>query len=219
MTVGAAALAAEVRSGLAAGADPEYVAGTVIARRPGKQVLGVRIPLLRDAVREPLRRHRPGRPVVLGAADLLWFGAAHEEELAAAMMLRLAKARPTGDLVRRWAPLLDNWLSVDELGGGVGEALLADPALLDDLAFLAGSASPWQRRLYVVALIRPIRDGLDPVKAGRLVALLTDGEVPVRKAAAWLISTAIKARPDAAAQFAAVWPATAPAALTRLIDR
>ena len=58
-------------------------------------------------------------------------------------------------MIRRWAGWLDNWLSVDELGGCLGEALVDDPALLAEVQFLAGSASPWQRRLYVVGLIRP----------------------------------------------------------------
>lgn len=214
----AAALAARVRAGLAAHADPLYVLGTVAARSPGKPVLGVRIPLLRDAVRQSLKQLRPDTAVVFAAADLLWRGRAHEEELAAAMMLRLAKVRADADLVRGWAPLLDNWLSVDELGGAVGEALVDSPVLIDELRFLADSPSPWQRRLYVVALIRPVREGLDPAKAGQLVAVLQDDARTVRKAAIWLITNVVKARADAASQFAAVWPAAAPRALTRLLD-
>ncbi len=108
---------------------------------------------------------------------------------------------------------------MDELGGCLGEALVADPAMLDEVEFLARSASSWGRRLYVVALIRPVRAGLDPAAAGRLVEVMQDDAKMVRKASVWLISNVVKARPAAAAQFLAVWPASAPKPLTRLLER
>jgi 3-methyladenine DNA glycosylase AlkD len=203
--------------------DPLYVAGTVAARSPGKPVLGIRIPLLRGAVRDALRLARRDSRVtpdaVREAGEALWHGQFHEEELAACMLLRLSGVRVTAGMIRRWAGWLDNWLSVDELGGCLGEALVDDPALLNEVEFLAGSTSPWERRLYVVGLIRPVRDGLDPAAAGRLVQVMQDDAKPVRKASMWLISNVVKARPSAAAQFLAVWPSSAPKPLTRLLER
>jgi len=217
-----AGLARDVTVRLADLADPEYVAGTVAARSPGKPVLGIRIPLLRDAVRDALRLAQRGDvtpDVVREAAEALWRGRFHEQELAACMLLRLSGVRVTAGMIRRWAGWLDNWLSVDELGGCLGEALIDDPALLDEMRFLADSASPWERRLYVVGLIRPVRQGLDPAAAGRLVQVMQDDAKPVRKASVWLISNVVKARPSAAAQFLAVWPSSAPKPLTRLLER
>jgi NADPH:quinone reductase-like Zn-dependent oxidoreductase len=46
----------------------------------------------------------------------VWHGRDHEDELAACMLLRLAELAIPTEMIRRWAPLLDNWLSVDELG-------------------------------------------------------------------------------------------------------
>jgi 3-methyladenine DNA glycosylase AlkD len=221
---GAAGLARDVTGRLRDLADPGYVAGTVAARSPGKPVLGIRIPLLRGAVRDALRLARRSdggftADAVPAAAEALWRGQFHEEELAACMLLRLSGVRVTAGNIRRWAGWLDNWLSVDELGGCLGEALVDDPALLAEVESLAGSASPWQRRLYVVGLIRPVREGLDPAAAGRLVQVMQDDAKPVRKASVWLISNVVKARPSAAAQFLAVWPSSAPRPLTRLLER
>jgi len=217
-------LVADVRAGLREHADQSYVQGTVAARNPGKPVLGVRIPLLRGSVSAGLKRARTGRvsvdpTVVLAAADVLWHGEDHEDELAACMMLRLTDLTMPAEMIHRWAALLDNWLSVDELGGVVGLSLVAAPMLLGKLAPLASSASPWQRRLYIVSLIRPIRLGLTPVDVPGLVALLKDTEKPVRKASVWLINEALKARPEAAAEFREILPGPEPKPLIRILDR
>ncbi|MEV6927092.1 DNA alkylation repair protein [Dactylosporangium sp. NPDC051485] len=221
-TDAAVALAAAVRAGLRGHADAGYVAGTVAARSPGKPVLGVRIPLLRGAVRTGLRAVTPRRGradavLVRQAATLLWHGETHEEELAACMLLRLAEVAPTGQMLAGWAPLLDNWLSVDELGGVLGAAIHTGVLMVGEVVWLAGSVSVWQRRLFLVALITPIRFGLDPAGVPNLAAVLHDSAKPVRKAAAWLISATVKARPDAAAQFRALLPHGEPLPLVRLL--
>ncbi|MGI5243103.1 DNA alkylation repair protein [Dactylosporangium sp. CA-139066] len=205
LAAAAATLAAAVRAGVRQHADPEYVAGTVAARRPGKPVLGVRIPLLRGVVRAALRVVTPRRGcaepgLVRAAATLLWHGDVHEDELAACMLLRLAGVAPTPAMLAGWVPLLDNWLSVDELGGVLGAAVQSGQLVVDDVTGLAGG-SVWQRRLFLVALITPVRAGLDPQAVPRLADVLPDPAQPVRKAALWLITAVLKTRPAAAEQF------------------
>lgn len=208
----------------------------VAARSPRKPVLGIRIPLLRSAVRSGLKESGVKGPVnglpvgdaerVLSAAHDLWHGAAHEEELAACMLLRLSTLPIPVATVREWAPLLDNWLSVDELGGCVGATLVghgvgvsaAGMGVLRELGVLSASPSPWQRRLYVVSMIAPLRCGLAPDAVPDLGELIIDPRKPVRMACAWLLRDVVKHRPEAAEQFRAMWPQAAPAALTRLVQ-
>ncbi|MFI7524505.1 DNA alkylation repair protein [Nocardia salmonicida] len=217
-------LVTDVERGLCEHADPDYVAGTVAARSPGKPVLGVRIPLLRGAVKTGLKSAGvTGRdadaPVVFGAADALWHGEVHEAELAGSMMLRLTNQTMPAPMIMKWALLLDNWLSVDELGGVVGISLVADPTLLGHLRGLALSESVWQRRLYVVSLIRPVKAGLSPGDVPELADLLREKDPAVRKACTWLINEAIKARSaDAAAQFRELVPGADPKPLIRILD-
>ncbi|WP_280345957.1 DNA alkylation repair protein [Nocardia neocaledoniensis] len=217
-------LVTDVEQGLAEHADPTYVEGTVAARHPGKPVLGVRIPLLRGAVKAALKTagisaRTPDPATVAAAAEALWHGQTHEAELAGSMMLRLSQTRMTAPVILRWATLLDNWLSVDELGGVVGMSLVDDAALLAQLHPLAVSPSIWQRRLYLVALIRPVKAGLSPTDVPELAALMDERDPVIRKASAWLINEAIKARSsEAAAQFRVLMPGPDPKPLVRILD-
>ncbi|MFF5037567.1 DNA alkylation repair protein [Nocardia salmonicida] len=218
------ALVTDVEAGLRQHADPDYVDGTVAARHPGKPVLGVRIPLLRGAVKAGLKNagitgRSPDPVTVFGAAEALWHGEVHEAELAGSMMLRLTETRMPAPMILRWALLLDNWLSVDELGGVVGLSLVDDPALLPQLHPLAISPSVWQRRLYVVALIRPVKAGLSPADVPELAALLEEKDPAIRKACVWLINEAIKSRSvEAAGQFRQLVPGVDPKPLVRILD-
>lgn len=215
-----AALAQEVSERLRKLADPGLVAGIVESRRnPGKPVLGIRIPPLRAAVLTSLKTHRPAPMEVVRAAERLWFGESHEEELAACMMLRLTKAPCDPDLVGRWAVNLDNWLSVDELGGWIGEGVAAGTVDLRALTPLAVAESPWQRRLYVVSLITVLRGDLDPAAVPELLALFHDPAKPVRMAVTWLIKDVLKKRPTAAELFLAASERTYPAPVLRLLER
>lgn len=213
-------LAASISSALCGLADSRYAEGVVASRSPGKAALGVNIPSLLGVVRQEIRKmpHLP-ESTVLEAADLLWHGAYHEQELAACKMLRLTRTSVRAEWLHRWATLLDNWLDVDELGACVGEALLHDPLMLGDLTFLADSTSPWQRRLYLVSLIKPIGAGLSPAEAEGLPDLLNDSRKPVRRASVWLLSSVIKTRPAVAADFAALAGAELPRQLARILER
>lgn len=211
-------MAAAVRAGLGEAADPGYVEGIVRARRPGKTVLGVRIPLLRAAVRTAARAARADPATIVAAADLLWRGVHHEDELAGCMLLRVTGTPVTATLVAGWAALLDNWLSVDELGGCLGDVLTTDPDGFADVAFLLGG-SVWARRLYVVAAIRPIRAGLQPAAVPDLVTVMQQPDPPIRKAAAWLLRDVLAKRPAAVEEFLSIWPADAAGPLTRTLHQ
>jgi 3-methyladenine DNA glycosylase AlkD len=214
-----AELAGTVSERLSELADQDYARGAAASRRPGKPTLGVAIPLLRSAVLAQVRPCR-GRPdLVLAAADVLWHGSYHEEELAACMALRLTGGRLQAPQAVGWAELLDNWLSTDELSGCLSESLTDDLRVLPRLRSLADSISPWQRRLYVAALIKPVCHGLDPGDIPGLPLLLKDRRQPVQKAFRWMIRRAAKQRPTSLREFGRVFDAETPGPLIRLVER
>lgn len=211
-------LAGAITSALIRCADPDYARGAVNSRSPGKQVLGVPIPVLRAEVRTALRTAKHlDADGVLAAADILWRGRYHEEELAACKMLRLRGVRVRQEHVAAWAPLLDNWLDVDELAGCLGEALAERSDLLEEVGFLAQDSSQWARRLYLAALIKPIGEGMSPAAVPGLPPLLDDSRIPVRKAAVWLLEATTKRRPGAAAEYRTLLTPQTATALSRVV--
>ncbi len=213
------ALAQGIADRLRVLADRSLVDGIVESRRPGKPVLGIRIPPLRAAVRDALKAHLDAAGDPACAAERLWFAQFHEEELAACMMLRLARASCDAGLVARWAVNLDNWLSVDELGGWVGVAVAAGQVAPQQLAPLAGADSPWQRRLYVVSFITVLQGDLDPATVPELVELFHDSDRPVRMAVVWLVKSVLKGRPQASGLFLGASDRQFPAPVRRLLER
>jgi 3-methyladenine DNA glycosylase AlkD len=214
----AAELAETLSARLSEIADADYGRGAAAHRRPGKPVLGVAIPDLRATVRTQVRPYRDRPDVVMDMAHALWHKMYHEEELAACMALRLTGGRLQAEHALRWAELLDNWLSVDELAGCLSETLIDAPEVLPDLRPLAESSSPWQRRLYVAALIKPVCRGLDPGDIPGLPSLLNDRRQPVQKACSWMIRQAMKQRPASVSEFSRICDADVPRPLTRLFD-
>ncbi|MFD9514445.1 DNA alkylation repair protein [Streptomyces mirabilis] len=215
----AEALADSITAELVGLANAEYARGVLGARSPGKEPLGVAIPRLRAAVRTQWRRvrHLDGGEL-LTAADVLWRGSSHEQELAGCMLLRLSGTLVGIRQLRGWAPLLDNWLSVDELAGCLGEAIETRPELLQECGFLALDTSPWARRLYLAGVIRPVSRGLSAAAVPHLAMLFEDNRHPVRKASVWLLRATLKARPAAASEFAAVQRPGTPASLARMVE-
>ena len=191
----------------------------VESRSPGKPVLGIRIPVLRAAVHGALKAHLAEAADPVCAAERLWFGQFHEEELGACMILRRGRVPCDASLVARWAVNLDNWLSVDELGGWVGAAVAAGEMDPRQLAPLAGADSPWQRRLYVVSLITALRTDLDPATVPELVELFHDSDKPVRMAVVWLVRSVLKSRPQASGLFLGASDRPFPAPVLRLLER
>lgn len=215
----AEALADSIAAELVGLADADYARGVLGARSPGKEPLGVAIPLLRATVRTQWRRvrHLDGE-ALLAAADALWYGSSHEQELAGCMLLRLSGTLVGVRELHRWAPLLDNWLSVDELAGCLGAAIEAYPELLQECGFLALDTSPWTRRLYLAGMIRPVSRGLSAAAVPHLAPLFEDNRHPVHKASVWLLRAVLKARPAAASEFAAVQRPGTPKGLARTIE-
>jgi 3-methyladenine DNA glycosylase AlkD len=219
MSQDAEALADSITAELVGLADAEYARGVLGARSPGKEPLGVAIPQLRAAVRTQWRRVRHlDAEALLAAADALWHGSSHEQELAGCMLLRLSGTLVGVRQLQRWAALLDNWLSVDELAGCLGEAIETHPELLQECGFLALDTSPWMRRLYLAGVIRPVSRGMSAAAVPHLAPLFEDNRHPVRKASVWLLRAVLKARPAAASEFAAVQREGTPRSLTRMIE-
>ena len=195
------ALVEEIRAGLPALADPEYLDGmrTIV---PGiGPVLGVRQPLLQaigSGLRSATRRDRP--TTLLDVADRLL----REENpelrwLAYGILERTVREEPerTWQLVRAEGRRAGEWASVDTLAHVAAIGIAAEPYRWAELEQLVYSPSRWERRLAASTIATlPHEDhdaGRSPATMrhalGILGDLLGDSEPDVQKALAWALRT------------------------------
>jgi len=191
--------AAVLRDGLAALADPEYLAGAQRIAPGIGDLHGVRWPLL-EAVKRGFRKttRRERTSGWLFIADRLlgepklearWFAFGLFERLL------VDDTERTWQLVRRAARDAGDWITVDSLAHPVGRGVLNEAYRWAELEQLVYSPSRWERRLVgsTIATIPFVdrRRGRQPEVAvhglGLIRELLGDAEPDVQKALAWAL--------------------------------
>lgn len=207
------AFALELRRGMTALADPDYVAGQQFVAPGIRPVLGVRWPLsaaVSRGFRRATRRDRPSQ--LLFVADRLF----REEHLelrwfAFGLLERLLASDPerSWQLLRRAARDAGDWITVDSLAHPYARGILTEPYRWAELEQLVFSPSPWERRLVgsTIATI-PFVDrsaGRGPDVADRALRLLGDlmgdDSSDVQKALAWALRSLVLVDPDAVQAF------------------
>jgi len=158
---------------------------------------GVRIADLKRFAATWAREHRSVGPgEVLALADALWDTAVREEMVTGTMILEhRPDARERFGVRRydRWAVLLDNWETTDNLGGRVlGPWAAAEPRIrLGTLERFARRRNPWLRRLALVGCVYLGRREDAAVWFPRLVAIVLglagDGEASIPRAISWVL--------------------------------
>lgn len=200
-------LAAAIRSGLRAAADPARAAGQQAYMKSDMPFLGVRVPDARRLARHQVRGIRDAGALLALARDL-WDGARFREERYAALAVLAARPlRGETDL----APLIEHvvrtggwWDFTDESAHRIADLLDARPAETADVV-RAWSTDPdrWMRRLAVIAQLGR-GDRLDrSLLADVIGANLDDPEFFVRKAIGWALRDAARTDPDWVRDFVA----------------
>jgi len=202
------AFAKELRSGMEALADPDYLAGLQSVAPGIGEVLGVRWPLnaaVARGFRNATRRDSPAQ--LLFVADRLFRERPLEIRwFAFGLLDRLLPAEPerTWQLLRRAAREAADWITIDSLAHPYGRGILLEPYRWAELEQLVFSPSRWERRLLGSTLATmPFIDrraGRAPgvaAKGLRLIGdVLGDDEADVQKALAWALrSLALVDRP------------------------
>ena len=190
---------AVLREGLAALADPEYLAGQ---RRiaPGiGDLYGVRWPLIeaiKRGFREATRRERTSGWLFI-ADRLLGEPKLEARWFAFGLLERLIvdDTERAWQLLRRAARDAGDWITVDSLAQPVGKGVLNEEYRWAELEQLVYSPSRWERRLVgsTIATIPSIdrRRGREPGVAvhglGLIRELIGDAEPDVQRALAWAL--------------------------------
>ena len=196
-----AALVAELRDGLPALADPEYLDGMRMVVPGVGPVLGVRQPLLQaigSGLRSATRHDRP--TTLLDVADRLLREETPELRwLAYGLLERTVREEPerTWQLVRAEGRRAGEWASVDMLAHVAAIGIAAEPYRWAELEQLVYSPSRWERRLAASTIATlPHEDhdaGRSPATVGHALGILGDlvgdAEPDVQKALSWALRT------------------------------
>jgi 3-methyladenine DNA glycosylase AlkD len=191
------AFAKELRSGMEALGDPDYLAGLQSVAPGIGDVLGVRWPLNAAVARGFRTATRGDSPTqLLFVADRLFRERPLEIRwFAFGLLDRLLPTDPerTWQLLRRAAREAADWITVDSLAHPYGRGILLESYRWAELEQLVFSPSRWERRLVGSTLATmPFVDRRrgrmpDVAERGlRLIAdLIGDDEPDVQKALAW----------------------------------
>jgi 3-methyladenine DNA glycosylase AlkD len=197
------AFATELRSGMKALADPEYVAGQQLVAPGIGEVLGVRWPLnaaIARGFRAATRHDSPAQ--LLFVADRLFRELPLEIRwFALGLLDRLLPDEPerTWQLLRRAAREAADWITVDSLAHPYGRGIILEPYRWAELEQLVFSPSRWERRLVgsTVATMPFVerRRGRTPEVTSHglqlIGELLGDDEPDVQKALAWALRAVV----------------------------
>lgn len=191
------AVAARLRNGLAALADPEYLEGQRLVAPGIGLTHGVRSPLLSATVRSFATATRLDSPsTLLSVADRLLREPELEARWFAIRMLdRTVRTDPerTWQLIRRAGREAADWITVDTLAHPAARGIATEPYRWAELEQLVYAPSRWERRLVgsTIATL-PFADriaGRAPTVSGHALPILRmligDAEPDVQKALAW----------------------------------
>ncbi len=191
------ALTSELRRGLAALADPDYLDGQQRVAPGIGRLFGVRWPLT-AAVQRGFRNATAGdRPSpLLFVADRLFREAELEcRWFAFGVLEQTLDSDPerTWQLLRRAAREAGDWITVNSLAHAYGNGIAREPYRWAELELLVYSPSRWERRLVGSTIATMTHGGrrrrLDPELVGPaldlLAQLIGDAEPDVQKALSW----------------------------------
>ncbi|MGW7264996.1 DNA alkylation repair protein [Streptomyces sp. NPDC054842] len=180
-------LRADLRERADAGVRAQLV--RVLTPADDDELLGVRVPLMRELAKE-------NRELALEDVDVLLRSRVHEERFTGLLVLaeRVRRARgadrkPLVDFYLDRTGRVDNWDLVDGSAYVVLGPWLLDgpPEALDVLDELAGSARLWDRRIAVVATLALIRAGRFEPTLALVLKLRGDPEPLIHKASGWML--------------------------------
>lgn len=181
--------------------DESYREGMYRAVPGAREVYGVRVPQLRAIARQVNKAF--GKQVEAIAEGCWQIGSREHCVLAILMLAGLKTLTPA----QRWTlgigylPKVGDWETCDQLCMGLlGQALVEDPAYMQDLEGWVEDPNVWIRRAALASsvvlrrskLAPEIRNSLDKRTLGICLRLLDDEEHYVRKAVDWAVREVIR---------------------------
>lgn len=182
----------------------------------GYDAYGLSQPLMRDKIKEVLRRKDFGMKVLLEAAPLMISTCKYEETTFALLLLGGLKKRLDRNAFReieKWFEYgIYNWAHADTLGMFIlPNFLLKSIINIDDFESWLSSPYKFQRRCVPVTFIKLLKTEIDYNYLFNFIEpLMTDPEREVHQGVGWFLREAWKKKPEATEAFLLKWKNTSP---------
>ena len=199
-------------------------------RRSQMRYVGIRVPALRQRVKQGFSFYALDASHILDIWDDLWMHSAWGDVLFAAEehYRPVVRRQVTPDMwpvMRRWIARVDNWAHADVLSGLYSRLVEADrETVLPELQRWNVEEDLWPKRVSIVSLIH--YTGKNAVFLPPDVVLpmvdncVEDRRYYMQKAVGWVLREMWRVHPDEVGDYVqSVLPRIAPAAFTRAIER
>jgi len=192
-------------------ADEAYKAGNQAVVHGTLEMVGVRMPDLRQIAKDWKRAHESvSHDELLSLVEALWNGGLQEERILAMELLQTQRRLILGlawDHFDRWRCKAENWVLTDTLGSRIlAPWILAEPeSRLEFLSGLVADEDLWSRRLALVTTC-PINRGHTGLTIPDLTLELVERvkaerDPMITKAVSWSLRELSKTHPDVVAVY------------------
>ncbi len=220
----------EVLEALQAIGRPSFGLHMAKDRRSNMLYVGIRVPTLRQRVRQGFSFYALDALEVLDVWDDLWMHSEWGDVLFAAEeyyrpIVRRRVMPEMWPVMRRWIERVDNWAHADALSWTYSRLLEADrESVLPVLQRWNASEDLWPKRISIVSLIHYTGKNAVFLPAEAMLPMLEscieDRRYYMQKAVGWVLREMWRAYPDEVNDYVhSVLPRIAPAALTRAMER
>lgn len=220
----------EVLEALQAIGRPSFGLHMAKDRRSNMLYVGIRVPTLRNRVRQGFSFFALDPVEVLDVWDDLWMHSEWGDVLFAAEeyyrpIVRRRVMPQMWPVMQRWIERVDNWAHADALSWTYSRLLEADrESVLPVLQRWNAGEDLWQKRISIVSLIHYTGKNAVFLPAEMMLPMLDncieDRRYYMQKAVGWVLREMWRAYPDEVSEYVhSVLPRIAPAALTRAMER
>jgi len=190
--------------------DKEYLESIKVLVPSGKKIIGVRVPEIRQFVKEYQKTKKPDYEYIIELTDRLIKRQIREEMLFGIFLLHKNKQYDTNDLftkIDQWIEYIENWEICDQLAIVAADVISRNTELFNRLDEWTGSDNFWRRRFVLSAGSALNHKGRSNVKEVLSLCskLMTDSEPMVARALPWAIREASKKDEKLVFEFLKQW--------------
>lgn len=214
-------LVAEINELLRANIDSSYVKKIKQLVPSGKTIIGVRVPVIKELVRNFKQSKDLKFDLAFNLLDTFFERQTRDEILFGIFLLQsFKKSLNTNHFAKidEWVDQIENWEVCDQLAANIAAEIVAeDLTLIDELVRWTNSNNFWRRRFALAVTTALNQKGRSHVPETLKICekLMNDQEAMVQKAVGWALREASKKDEKQVFEFLCSWKDKAPSRIIK----